>query len=555
MTTTLDELDYPATMIRADGLYRLAAVRVLQGMHIAELDRPWSDTPLMQNELVVRTDEELDAIRRYCQFVVVDATRSDPDLTGAIRAAAMLSNYGDGEPLDDGLHDELDPPTSGVATPGQPTPKRRSKQLPGMLGLRLGGRGEPKARNDVRPSDQARQRVRALLSEDRRAAAGHASHALDRLRGWLARDKTHAANDDNSHRLAQLKALGEKLGDARIGTHITPESARIRDVLPKLRPLHARLVGAAQSALRQARLGNTPSLTEVIAAVDPFVRGLRHSPDAMRWLGAVHLQTAPVPMAAAAVSLQLADFGRALGLPDESLRDLTLIGLLADVGKTLLPRDVVEHPGVLAAQDYALMQQHVSIGLDVLKRAGGLSDEVLRGIGEHHERLDGSGYPNRLAGNAISLYGQMAAIVDTFTALTMARPYANPLSVEEALSALHDWAGKLFDRSLVELFIVSVGAYPIGTLVELASGEVAAVAGRNPEHRQHPKLVVLTGADKGPLRAPPPSAQRRKARGSGYGGASVRIARGLPPGAFGLRLKDYYARSEAADDDSLGIID
>ncbi len=553
MMTTLDELDYPATMIRADGLYRLAAVRVMKGMHIAELDRPWSDTPLVQNELVVRTDEELDAIRRYCQFVVVDAKRSDPDLTGAIRAAAMLSNYGDGDPFDDGPQDELDPSTLTQSDNPQAS-KRRGRPLPGMLGLRLGSRSEPKARNDVRPSDQARLRVRALLSEDRRAAAGHTGHALDKLRGWLARDKTHAVNDNNAHRLAQLQALRDKLGDPRIGAHVTPESARIRDVLPKLRPVHSQLVDAAKNVLRQARLGNTPSLAPIITAVDPFVRALRHSPDAMRWIGAVYLQTAPVPLPAAAVVLQLVDFGRALGLPDESLHDLTLVGLLADIGKTLLPRDVVEHPGVLAAQDYALMQQHVSIGLDVLKRSGGLSDEVLRGIAEHHERLDGSGYPNRLAGNAISLYGQMASIVDTFTALTMARPYANPLSVEEALSALHDWSGKLFDRSLVEMFIVSVGAYPIGTLVELASGEVAAVVGRNPTQRQHPKLVVLTGVDKGPLRAPPPSAQRRKPRGSGYGGASVRIARGLPPGAFGLRLKDYYARSEVSDDDSLGII-
>ncbi|MGD9942232.1 MAG: HD-GYP domain-containing protein [Burkholderiaceae bacterium] len=549
--TTLEELDYPDTISRDNGLYRVAAVRVMKGMHVAELDRPWSDTPLVQHALVVRSNEELDAIRQYCQFVVVDAQRSDPQLLGAIRAAAMLSNYSDADALDEPLADAGEP-SFGESAFGELTGAKRGVLLPGALARRLAGRGEPKARNDVRPSDQARQQVRSLIAADRRAASGQGGHALERLRGWLARDKPAGEHDSPSHRLAQLKQLREQLNDPRIGTAVTTDSARIREVLPRLRPLHARLVAATQAVVHQARLGNTPSLAELIAAVDPFVAGLRQWPDATRWIGAVYLQTAPVPLGAAAVALQLADFGRAMGLPDEALRELTLIGLLADIGKALLPREVIEHPGVLAPQDYALMQQHVSIGQDILRRAGGLSDEALRGIAEHHERLDGSGYPNRLAGSAIGLYGQMAAIVDTFTALTMARPYANPMPVEEALSALHDWAGKLFDRSLVELFIVSVGAYPIGSLVELSSGEVAAVAGRNPAQRQHPKLVVLTGVDKGPLRAPPAAAAaaaRRRPRGSGYGGASVRIARGLPPGAFGLRLKDFYARAELADDD------
>src|SRR5690606_11436596 len=170
------------------------------------------------------------------------------------------------------------------------------------------------------------------------------------------------------------------------------------------------------------------------------------------------------------------------------------------LGKALLPRDLLETPGVLAPHDYALVQQHVTIGLDLLERAGTLAAPVLRAIAEHHERLDGSGYPRRLRGDEIGLLGRMTAIVDAFSGLTAVRAYANPLSVEDALSALNEWAPSLFCRDLVERFVLSLGVFPVGTLVELRGGEVAAVVDRPRAERVLPKLVVLTGPDKGPLR-------------------------------------------------------
>jgi hypothetical protein len=133
----------------------------------------------------------------------------------------------------------------------------------------------------------------------------------------------------------------------------------------------------------------------------------------------------------------------------------------------------------------------------------------------------------------------MTAIVDTFCALTAARAYANPLSTEDALSALHEWSGTQFCRRLVEQFILANGAFPVGSLVELQSGEIAAVVALKPGIRPQPKLVVMTGPDKGPLRQRQPGATR-DSEPSGKG-ASVRIARSLPAGAFGLRLRDYYA--------------
>ncbi|MDX5451325.1 MAG: hypothetical protein LPK27_01010, partial [Rhodococcus sp. (in: high G+C Gram-positive bacteria)] len=260
-------------------------------------------------------------------------------------------------------------------------------------------------------------------------------------------------------------------------------------------------------------------------------------PDAGGWLAAVHSNRASRWEPAIVDALLLAEFGRHLGMPRESLLELATIGLLADIGKSLLPRDLLEHPGVLNAVDFALVKQHVSIALDLLERAGGLPPNAMRGIAEHHERLDGTGYPAGLDGSAIGQFGRMAAIVDTFAALTTSRPYANALSAEDALAALLGWSGRLFCRELVERFVAMVGPFPVGSLVELASGEVAAVVDRSPGAFMRPRLVVLTGPDKGPLRGDPTG---ERGPDEIYRGLRVRISRGLPAGAYGLQLRDYH---------------
>src|SRR5690606_31911655 len=144
--------------------------------------------------------------------------------------------------------------------------------------------------------------------------------------------------------------------------------------------------------------------------------------------------------------------GRYLGMPRETLLELSAIGLLGDVGKALLPRELLEHPGMLSSVEFALVKQHVSLGLDMIENAAGVPPAIARGIAEHHERLDGSGYPGALSGNAIGVLGRMAAIVDTHAALTMSRAYANALASESALAALLGWSGRLFCPELVEHF-------------------------------------------------------------------------------------------------------
>jgi len=524
----VEEIVYAAPDAADERRVRVDTRRLLKGMFVVELDRPWSDTPLPRSGLSIETDEELQAIRSHCQFVMVDPTRSPEELVAAIHAAAKLSGdrvLSGEEDLWDGRAARRD----GDAAPGS---ARRRTATPAAA---------PKPRDDVRPSEAARARVLRLVREGEQAPATERG-PLSQVRRWLGLGRSSQSGDSPDTEVARhrqaLQALCDQWGDA-IGACDYGAGAPIRDALPLARPVHARLAAVADMAIRQVRQATALAFEPMAEAADAFAASLAAAPDAMRWLDAVHADNAPTPNPALGVALRLGEFGRALGMPHDSLRELVLIGLLADVGKALLPRELLDHPGVLKPSDYALVQQHVTIGLDILSRSASVPEPVLRGVAEHHERLDGSGYPRALRADAIGLYGRMAAIVDTFCALTAARAYANPLSAENALSALDEWSGALFCRRLVEQFILVNGAFPVGSLVELQSGEVAAVVERQPGSRLQPKLVVMTGPDKGPARAR--RAPQQADRGPVGRRSPVRIARGLPAGAFGLRLRDYYA--------------
>ena len=262
------------------------------------------------------------------------------------------------------------------------------------------------------------------------------------------------------------------------------------------------------------------------------------NPDALLWVGRLREEDVNTYNHGVKVALYLIALGRQLGFPKKELSNLGMIGMLADVGKIKLPRALLDKPGMLAPSEYSLIKEHVRLGLDALREAGTLPPEVELGIAQHHERLDGSGYPKGLKGNDISVYGRMAAISDSFAALITPRAYANPLPAQDALMNLYEWAGTSFHGPLVEQFVQAVGVFPVGSLVELSSGEVAIVVAHNRVRRLEPRVLVLTWPDKSPLATP--TERDLLMQGKASGAERLRIMRGLASGAYGLKLRDYY---------------
>src|SRR6185295_12441640 len=238
------------------------------------------------------------------------------------------------------------------------------------------------------------------------------------------------------------------------------------------------------------------------------------------------------------VSVYLTAFGRHLGFPRAQLSQLAQVGLLLDIGKIRLPRALLEKQGRLTDEEFDQAKAHVQHGLAILAETPGFDADILRGIEEHHERMNGTGYPKALMGEEIGIFGRMAGIVDCFAALTNHRPYAPAVSSYEALRNITAWGGEFFHEPLVQQFVSSVGVFPVGSLIELSSGEVAVVVEHSKVRRLKPRVLVVTGPDKTPAAHPtlldllydPKIGQEE----------NVFIRRGLAAGAYGLDLKDFY---------------
>jgi len=176
----------------------------------------------------------------------------------------------------------------------------------------------------------------------------------------------------------------------------------------------------------------------------------------------------------------------------------------------------------------------VSYGLEILQESGVINQDVIDMVAYHHERFNGSGYPKGLRSDDIPAFARIAAIVDTYDAITSNRSHAHARSPSEAIKLLYGSRDTEFQAELVEAFIQAVGIYPAGTLVELSSGEVGVVVAEYRTRRLRPKIMVLLDADK---------RQLGKSRmidlqdaSSDESIKSLNIVKSLEPGAYGVDL-------------------
>ncbi|TCS43907.1 HD-GYP domain-containing protein [Reinekea marinisedimentorum] len=188
------------------------------------------------------------------------------------------------------------------------------------------------------------------------------------------------------------------------------------------------------------------------------------------------------------VGVLLGIFARARRFDEQTTRQLVAGGLLHDIGKILVPDEILNKPGKLEPKEWEEMKRHVTYGERILDVTAGLSDITRSICGLHHERLDGSGYPRNLPAEQITVYGRMSAICDVYDAITADRVYHEGMSPNEAMKKLIEWSIFHLDKELVYDFIRCLSVYPVGTLVELSNGTAAVIIEAN---RRQPKLPVV----------------------------------------------------------------
>ncbi len=574
-------VDAPVGALTTGRRYQIATADLQVGMFVAELDRPWLDTPFLLQGFVADSQVEIDTLRKYCSYVYIDLESSHPDVAGAIRqaevgagdrgagaaAAERAGGRGSGRatPLPAGSASSSasgSNPASGsnsgsasnsasasasgsssASADGRsaPRPAKSDPAAEPTVERRRAGSGRSyRSRADVRISSGTRQRFRELL---RNGGGDHAPKGslFGRLLTWLRGHPVIGAEPDGARPSPVRDRATRDAVKAWLPADVPlTEYPEVRDVeqeLPRARTSLARAEDVLKSLVGDVKTGRIPQITEVSAAVDDMVSSMVDNPDALLWIGRLRDEDVNTYNHGVKVALYLIALGRQLGLPKQQLSHLGMIGMLADVGKIRLPRALLDKPGMLAPQEYELIKKHVRLGLEALRKSGPLPPEIEQGIAQHHERLDGSGYPRGLKGGEISIYGRMAAIADSFSALITPRAYANALAPQDALMNLYEWAGTSFHEPLIEQFVQAIGVFPVGSLVELSSGEVAIVVAHNRVRRLEPKVLVLTWPDKTPLARP---IERDLLKQSRTASVRLRIVRGLAAGAYGLKLRDYY---------------
>jgi len=257
----------------------------------------------------------------------------------------------------------------------------------------------------------------------------------------------------------------------------------------------ARLIGEAANTVAElmlaARSGRDVDAARLEPVVLKMIESVLRNPDALAPLARLKRQDAYATEHAVATAALIISLGRQLAMPEAELEKLALGTMVKDIGQSAIDARLITKPGMLSQSEYEVVQSHVEEGLSVLQATVRLPETSVAVVLEHHERYNGCGYPYRMAGDEISLAGRMAAIVDTYDAMTSDRPYRPAISPSLALRQLYDQGGSQFDPELVAAFIRTIGVYPVGTLVLLESGHLAVVEELHHENILSPVVRVI----------------------------------------------------------------
>jgi len=404
------------------------------GMFVSGLDRPWLETPFLTQGFLIESPEDIDRLRQYCEYVLVDG--------------------------------------------------RRSRQH-GALGRR-------------------KQRAVHHRSVGQRKLDGRRRVPVEKIfkgRSIKPYEDASAWSDEHPRAQAALDTLVEDIDD--IFEHVSD--------------------------------GGKLNVIKLRKSVEPIVDSISRNPDAALWVARLKQHDEYTYQHSLGAAIWSVSLGRQLGLPRQDLRSLAMGCMLMDVGKLRVAPELLQAERELTTEEMAEVAGHVSHGLEIIQESGVLNQDVVDMVAYHHERYDGSGYPDGLQNDEIPAFARIAAIVDTYDAITSNRSYATAVSPSDAIKMLYKTRDEEFQAELVESFIQAIGIYPAGTLVELSSGEVGVVVAEYRTRRLRPKVMVLLDADKNAL-STSRMVDLQEEFGDDGAAPSLQIARSLEPGAFGIDL-------------------
>ena len=279
---------------------------------------------------------------------------------------------------------------------------------------------------------------------------------------------------------------------AKISEDIPREiSIPMAEELHAAKKAHSAAKKIVTNVMHDVRMGKQVEMEAVNGVVEQMVDSIFRNKGALSSLSRIKSKDEYTFFHSVNVCVLMVAFAKGLGMPRSVISRAGVGALLHDVGKMAVPDGILNKEGRLTDEEFVRMKDHVTQSRIILEKTPGITEEAIAVAAQHHERFDGSGYPNRLKGEEISELGRMAAIVDVYDAITSDRCYHKGFSTSEALRKIFEWGKYHFDPKMVELFIKVVGIYPVGTMVRLESGLVGVVKEPGMENLLMPVVKVF----------------------------------------------------------------
>lgn len=272
---------------------------------------------------------------------------------------------------------------------------------------------------------------------------------------------------------------------------ISRAAVPIHEEMLRAREIKNRAKETVQDIMEDIRFGKQIKTEKAAQVVDEMIDSIFRNQDALVSLGRIKEKDEYTYMHSVSVGVLMLAFGRHLGLDIQTLREVGIGAMLHDVGKMIVSQALLNKEDSLTEEEFIMMRKHVEYSRMLLEQTHGITDTAITMAAQHHERIDGTGYPLHLKGDEIPYYSRAVAIMDVYDAMTSKRSYQDKFIPTEVLKKLYEWSSYHYDRELVQQFIRCMGIYPVGTLVKLESGLVGVVLQHGEKSLLYPTVRIV----------------------------------------------------------------
>ncbi|PPK77005.1 putative nucleotidyltransferase with HDIG domain [Methylobacter tundripaludum] len=279
-------------------------------------------------------------------------------------------------------------------------------------------------------------------------------------------------------------------------------TSTLSEELKRSREVYGEANKIISNIMHDVRIGKQIEVERIDPVVEKMANSILRNKDALLSLCRIKNKDDYTFLHSVSVGALLISFAHALDFKRDVIKQLGVGGMLHDIGKTKVPNEILNKPGALTEEEFVIMKSHVVHGCSILRKSPGIAQVSFDVASQHHERFDGSGYPLGLKNSEMSVYGQMAAIVDVYDAITADRCYHKGMEPTVAIRKMFEWSKFHFNPKLLRTFIRIVGIYPVGTLVMLESGKIGVVIEQSETDMTRPLVRIIFDAKKNYFIAP-----------------------------------------------------